>query len=153
MVAHINIGSNLGDSRSLIGQAVAEIALLSSTPPRTSSLIESEPWGYTSPHRFTNIGIEITTSLTPENLLGKLLQIQATISPLSHRDSFGNYTDRLIDIDLIHCGDLIINTPTLTLPHPRLHLRDFVLLPLLELSPTWHHPILHLTPSQMLATL
>lgn len=153
MVAHINIGSNLGDSRSLIGQAVAEIALLSSTPARTSAFIESEPWGYESPNRFTNIGIEITTTLTPEQLLSELLQIQNVISPRTHRDNLGNYADRLIDIDLIHCGDLIINTPTLTLPHPRLHLRDFVLLPLLQLSPTWHHPLLHLTPSQMLATL
>lgn len=167
-VAHINIGSNLGDSRALIGRAVAEIALLSTTPLRRSSFIESEPWGFDSPHPFLNLGVEIDTpdTLTSEALMLRLLSIQDAISPAPHRNPDGTYTDRLIDIDLIYHGStLCTDRPlfgvcervsavhTLTLPHPRLHLRRFVLLPLLELSPRWVHPLLHLTPARMLARL
>ncbi len=156
-IAHINIGSNLGDSRSLIERAVAEIALLSATPLRRSAFIESEPWGYTSSHGFLNIGMEIETILPPQELLKTLLAIQNAISPLSHRTHAGTYADRLIDIDLIYYGNEILNfpaTPTLPaliIPHPRLHLRRFVLQPIAELSPSWHHPLLHLTAAELLA--
>ncbi len=158
-VAHINIGSNLGDSRSLIEQAVAGIALLSSTPLRRSGLIESSPWGYDSPHRFLNIGVEIGTQLHPQQVLKQLLGIQQSISPASHRNPAGDYADRLIDIDLIYYGNFTLDLPptatlpAITLPHPRLHLRPFVLRPIDELSPLWRHPVLHLTAHEMLAEL
>jgi len=154
--AHINIGSNLGDSRSIIERAVAEIALLPDTerPLRRSDYITSDPWGFTSAHRFLNIGVEIHTGIRPEELLRRLLSIQDSISPAPHRTADGSgYADRMIDIDLIYYGNTICSTPTLTLPHPRLHLREFVLRPILQLSPGWVHPILHQTPAEMLAEL
>lgn len=152
-MAYINIGSNQGDRKAHIGQAVALIAHIAESEVRCSGYIETPPWGYESAAPFLNLGVEFATSLQPERLLERLLEIQHTINPSSHRDADGNYIDRVIDIDLIAIDDLVIDSPRLTLPHPRMHLRDFVLIPMSELAPDWHHPILGLTPSQLLSQL
>lgn len=158
-VAHINIGSNLGDSRSSIEQAIAGISVLSGKTLRRSSFVESESWGYDSPHSFLNIGVEIDTLFIPQALLASLLAIQHAISSAPHRTPAGAYADRVIDIDLIYYDTQVIELPAMgcypsvTLPHPRMHMRRFVLLPLAELSPCWKHPLLHLTPRQMLDRL
>lgn len=152
-IAHINIGSNLGNRQANMARAVAGIVSLSPLPHRISTILESEPWGFETPNKFLNVGISIDTSLSPTELFGRLQAIEQSISDVSHRTPSGSYADRLIDIDLICIDDLIISTPQLILPHPRMHLRDFVLKPLNELSPHWIHPILNLTPAQMLANL
>lgn len=157
--AHINIGSNIGDRHALIERAVARVLNLSHKPGRVSAPVESEPWGFTSPHPFLNIGVQITTSLTPQELLDTLLAIQAEISDAPHRAADGSYIDRPIDIDLICMNDtvshvpVVIDTPALTLPHPRMHLRPFVLIPLCELAPGWLHPLLNTTAAGLLARL
>ena len=74
-----------------------------------------------------------------------LMAIQDSICSAAHRDSTGAYIDRIIDIDLIAIDDTVIDTPELTLPHPRMHLRDFVVRPMLELCPEWVHPLLNKT--------
>lgn len=155
MKAHINIGSNLGDSRTLIRQAVAEIALLCSptSSARCSDFVESEPWGFTSSHKFVNLAIEIDTDLTAPDLLHSLQAIEHSISRAPHRNPDGSYTDRHIDIDLIFMDALVVNTPELTLPHPRMHLRRFVLEPLCQLSPQWVHPLKGKSAADMLASL
>lgn len=168
MIAHINIGSNIGDSRSAIERAVAAVFALSEGGCRRSDIIESKPWGFDSPHPFLNIGIEIETTLQPLQLLRHLRQIERTISDTPHRNPDGTYRDRPIDLDLIFLlntdsnlenltlhvnldndtlGDpkiamLRINTPELTLPHPRAHLRDFVLLPIRQLHPLTYPDLL-----------
>lgn len=152
-MAYINIGSNQGDRKAHIEHAVALIAFIAESPIRRSDYIETPAWGYDSSSTFLNIGIAFASSLTPETLLKKLLDIQHSISPLSHRDDCGNYIDREIDIDLIALDDTVIDTPSLSLPHPRMHLRDFVLIPMTQLAPGWRHPILHLTPEIMLRNL
>ena len=148
---HINIGSNLGNSRSLIERAVAGIALLSDTPLRSSAFVESDAWGYRSAHRFVNVGVEIETTLPPEALLRELQRIERAICQAPHRNADGSYADREIDVDMIYYGELVLDTPALVLPHPRMHLREFVLVPLCELSPGWIHPLLGLTAAQLLA--
>lgn len=151
--AHINIGSNLGDSLSEIRKAVAEITFLSQLPVRCSAPVESAAWGYESANRYINVGVEITTDLQPGELLEKLLEIERKLSPLPHRDAVGHYIDRLLDIDLIYYDELIIDTPQLQLPHPRLHLREFVLKPIAELAPGWRHPANGLSAREMLSIL
>lgn len=143
MLAHINIGSNIGDSRSAIERAVADVFSLSEGTTRRSGYVESDPWGFDSPNRFLNIGVEIVTTLPPETLLSRLKDIERAISPLSHRNPDGTYRDRLIDIDLIFMADIgegglemiICDSPSLTLPHPRANARGFVMAPLRELHP------------------
>lgn len=140
MLAHINIGSNIGDSRSVIERAVADIFNMSEGVARRSDYVESEPWGFSSPNRFLNIGVEIETSSSPEELLARLQEIEKSISPASHRNPDGSYRDRLIDIDLIFManadGTLLHHaSPSLVLPHPRAVERQFVMLPILQLHP------------------
>ena len=147
--AYINIGSNMGNRNALIEQAIAHIEFLCNAKTRKSPYVESEPWGYDSPNTFLNIGIAIETQLNPQELLDSLLKIEKSISPSSHRDEDGDYIDRLIDIDLIAVDDVVIDSPTLQLPHPRMHLRDFVLTPMMHLNPSGVHPILNKTITQL----
>ncbi len=142
-IAYINIGSNMGNRTALIEQAIAHIELLCQSTAKRAPFIESEPWGFESPHPFLNLGIAIESHLNPLVLLQELLKIEKSICSASHRDENGNYIDRMIDIDLIAVDDIIIDTPQLQLPHPRMHLRDFVLTPMAHLNPSWIHPILN----------
>lgn len=153
MICHINIGSNTGDRMANTGRAVALVSALSERPARVSSAVESDPWGFESPNRFVNVGVEIDTALTPRELLARLQEIERSLGATPHRDSGGNYIDRNIDIDIICCGDTVVSSPALTLPHPRLAGRLFVLAPLAELSPLWRHPETGLTAREMLAAL
>lgn len=138
MRIHINIGSNQGDRRALIGQAVALIA--SAWPDarmRLSRPVESEPWGYESPNRFLNLGVMLDTDVpsSPHDVLLRLLAIERRVGGgAPHRGADGAYCDRPVDIDLIVVDRLCLSTPDLTLPHPRARLRPFVMHPLHELD-------------------
>lgn len=153
--AHISIGSNLGDRAALIERAVAAIYARFAVTA-VSRPVESEPWGYSSPHPFINVGvnIEIGPGMTPETLLDILLEIQNSIDSSAHRNTDGSYADRAIDIDLI-CYGSVATPPDAhpALPHPRMHLREFVLIPMIEILPTWRHPLLGLTSARLLHRL
>lgn len=152
-IAYINIGSNMGNRAVLIEQAVAHIELLCQSVAMRSPFIESEPWGFDSPHPFLNLGIAIESHFEPIALLHELLKIEKSICSASHRDENGNYIDRMIDIDLIAVDNIVIDTPQLQLPHPRMHLRNFVLIPMQHLNSTWVHPILNKSIGQLLNEL
>ena len=156
MVIHLNIGSNIGHRRSAIERAVAALhPAFPGCTVRMSAFIESPPWGFESPHPFLNVGVAIESpvDIPPLEVLDRTEAVQASISTASHRTATGEYADRLIDIDIIAIDSLVLSTPRLTLPHPRMHLRPFVLFPLAELDPGWIHPQLGLTPSALLASL
>ncbi len=152
-VAYINIGSNQGDRLSAIEQAVALIEHTCHCKALRSEIIASEPWGYKSTCQFLNLGLAIQWNGDPINLLDIMQHIERTISPLPHRDHEGNYIDRIIDIDIIAIGQTTLNSPRLTLPHPRMHLRRFVLIPMSQIAPDWHHPTLKMTPDELISTL
>lgn len=128
--AYINIGSNLGNRAALLEQAVAGVSRLSEGRVDVSPAIETEPWGFDSPHPFLNVGMLITTSLEPQQLLKALQAVERAISDAPHRNADGSYRDRAVDIDLIFLDDCQIDTPELTLPHPRWKERLFVTEPL-----------------------
>lgn len=150
MTVHVNIGSNLGSSREMVEKAAAAIERRFGVVARRAPIEESEPWGYSSSHSYVNLGIAFDSTLAPGELLRELLSIEREISPEPHRHTDGSYADRLIDIDLIAVGQAIVSTPELTLPHPRMHLRPFVLRPMALLDPEWIHPLFHLTPARLL---
>lgn len=151
---YVNIGSNIGNRRSMLERAVACIMEIWDNV-RVSSVVESEPWGYESPNLFLNQGVafECNEGDTPMSVHFRLQHIQNMICAASHRTETGGYADRAIDIDLIAMGDCVIDTPQLQLPHPRMHLREFVLRPMLELAPEWKHPNLGKTVAIMLSEL
>ena len=151
--AHVNIGSNLGESLAMVERAAGAIERDLKVEVKRSAPVTSEPWGYESASAYVNMGICFDTRLDGATLLRRLLDIERSISPASHRNADGSYADRLIDIDLIALGDTVGSTPSLILPHPRMHLRPFVLIPMRELDPTWRHPLTGLTPGEMLSRL
>ena len=99
---------------------------------RVSGLYRTAPWGYPDQPDFTNAAAELKTSLDPESLLTVLLETEARLGRERNPERWG---PRVIDIDLLCCGQHVSHGPGLELPHPRMHLRAFVLVPLLELEP------------------
>ncbi len=153
-VAHINIGSNIGDRRAALARAVAAVESAFGARARLSDFIESAPWGFKSDNAFLNLGLEIEIgALSPLEVLRRLREAERSVSTAPHRRPDGSYADRIIDIDLIAIGDCVVDTPRLKLPHPRMHLRQFVLAPMMELSPGWRHPLTGLTAAEMAAKL
>lgn len=130
---YINIGSNLGDRRRNIETAIAALTGRFG-PVDVSELVESEPWGFDSTNLFLNVGVAFDSDREPLTVLRILQTIERSISPASHRKPDGSYADRLIDIDIMEAGDIRMDTPELTLPHPRLEQRPFFLMPLRELK-------------------
>ena len=145
---YLNIGSNIGNRRDNIYRAVVALSA-GHSQCRISSPIESDPWGFTSSNRFMNVGMHIVSDLTPLQMLRRNQAIERRLGSGPHRDATGAYIDRLVDIDIVAIDDLVIDLPMLQVPHPRLPHRLFFLLPMQELAPTWHHPLLHLTPSEL----
>lgn len=152
MIAHLNIGSNSGDSLALVRQAVAAISLeFPSAGICVSEPYRSAPWGYESPNEFVNLAVAIEMPPTePLELLHRLQKIERGINTTPHRNPDGTYRDRELDIDLIAIDQIVLESEELTLPHPRMHLRPFVLQPMAETAPAWRHPHLHLTPAELL---
>lgn len=153
--AYINIGSNLGDKLRNISAAIKLIQSRFSTEVRISDPISTQPWGYNSTNQYVNVGVAMFLSdqISPIELLDMLLDIEKTIDYTPHRNEDGSYRDRIIDIDLIALSDQKINTPSLIIPHPRMSLRDFVLIPMIQLMPQWTHPVSGFTPEEMLYNL
>ena len=131
-IAYLSLGSNLGDRHATMRRAIDMLNAGAGTVDRQSSPIETEPWGFESPNRFLNICVRLTTTLTPEQLLLATQAIERQLGRTMKSDS-GQYHDRPIDIDILTYDDLHIATPTLTIPHPLMHERDFVMIPLREI--------------------
>lgn len=140
------LGANLGDP---MRQLAAAIERLEAVVGRLelSSVYRSAAVGYTAQPEFLNLVARGATALPPLALLGETSRVERE---LGREPSFRN-APRPIDIDILALGRLVLRSPELTLPHPRLHERGFVLIPLAELAPAWVHPVTGLTPARMLA--
>ncbi len=134
----LNIGSNLGQTRLNISRALAAINRRFGALD-ISHAVESEPWGFESPNRFLNVGVHIVSQLHPLEVLDALQEIERELSDAPHRTPEGNYTDRLIDIDIM-AADEPYSDERLTIPHPHLTERLFFTGPLAEMAPGWRHP-------------
>lgn len=129
---YLSLGSNLGDREQMLHRATQLIGERIGTVQRVSSFIETEPWGFQSEHPFLNAACKVLTTLTPQQCLKETQRIERELGR-TQKSKDGVYHDRPIDIDLLLYGDLELSTPTLTLPHPRMYERDFVMIPLREI--------------------
>lgn len=141
--AYLSLGSNLGDRKALLEEAIRLIEESIGTVVARSGMWETEPWGYVSPHRFLNACIAVKTERSPQECL---VLLQETEKRMGRRKSGKDgYADRPIDIDIVVYDDLVLQTSNLTIPHPYLHERLFVLQPLMEIAPELVHPLLGVT--------
>ena len=132
MIAYLSLGTNLGDKRKNIAEAIKNIGELVGDVVRQSALYETEPWGFRSDNRFVNAAVCVDTQLSPRRLLEVTQRIERKMGRTLKSDG-GEYHDRIIDIDILLYGDLHIAEPDLKIPHPLMHERDFVMTPLNEI--------------------
>jgi 2-amino-4-hydroxy-6-hydroxymethyldihydropteridine diphosphokinase len=149
--AFIGIGSNLGDRLAHCRAAVDRLGLLPGTALlRASPTFESAPQEGVEGGLFLNAAAEIATTLSPRQLLGHLREIEVALGrPANHLPG----TARTMDLDLLLYGDAVIREADLTIPHPRMAERRFVLAPLVALAPALCHPVLRVTVAELLRRL
>jgi 2-amino-4-hydroxy-6-hydroxymethyldihydropteridine diphosphokinase len=134
--AYLSLGSNLGNRQENLDRA---LKLMSERMRigKISSIYDTEPVGLVNQPRFLNLACEVFTRLTPEGLLTLLKGFEQKMGRYSRSGE-----PRIIDIDIILFGDVVLDTPDLVIPHPRMHERSFVLIPLTEIAPDVVHPVL-----------
>lgn len=129
---YLSLGTNLGDKEANINRAIEKINDSVGTVLRTSSFIKTEPWGFDSSNTFLNAALCVETNLSPGQLLNATQLIEREMGR-THKSVNRVYHDRLIDIDILLYDDISISTPALTIPHPLMQERDFVMIPLREI--------------------
>lgn len=132
------LGSNLGDRKAYLQQAIMHISYEISPDIRISSVYETQSWGKTDEPDYLNIVIEVQTGLPAQTVLERILNIEKVMGRV-REEKWGS---RTIDIDILYYNTDIIDAPGLQIPHPQLHKRKFTLAPLVELAPDFVHPVL-----------
>jgi 2-amino-4-hydroxy-6-hydroxymethyldihydropteridine diphosphokinase len=145
---YLSLGSNLGDRELNLRTAISRLSELGEVT-KISSFYETEPVEFIEQPWFLNCAVELQTSLTPQELLLGLLALERQIG----RERLQPKGPRLIDLDILLFNDLTLHEPGLTIPHPALHERRFVLEPLAEIAPDVNHPVLKKKMHELLAVL
>lgn len=149
-LAYVGVGSNLGNRLGMIAKAQKRIEANRFIVIRKASKVyETEPAGYLPQGRFLNAVWELETELPPAALLHELTLVENYLG----RNRGVKNGPRLIDLDLLGYGDFISHQGGLTVPHPRLHERYFVLKPFSEVNPSWRHPRFHCTVQELLSRI
>lgn len=135
---YLSLGTNLGDKEKNLLSAISEIERRIGPIRAQSAFLATEPWGFESKNNFLNAAVRVETELSPLALLRETQQIERDMgrtqkSTTTPHTSTAIYHDRIIDIDILLYDDLHISTPRLTIPHPHMYERDFVLIPLKEI--------------------
>ncbi|APD08930.1 MULTISPECIES: 2-amino-4-hydroxy-6-hydroxymethyldihydropteridine diphosphokinase [Thermus] len=149
MLAYVGLGSNLGDRAGYLLAALSRLSRLPKTRLcRLSPVYETAPVGPPQPF-YLNLVAELDTGLGPRELLQALLEVEKALG----RERKERWGPRTIDLDLLLYGDLVLEEEGLQVPHPRLHERAFVLVPLVDLLPEGRHPTLGVRFAELLAAL
>ena len=147
-IVFLSIGSNLGDRLGYVQQAASIIGTTNDIQiVSTSSFYETEPWQMDSSKWFVNAIVQISTTLSPEELLFTIQRVEAQLG--RQESGVRPYTDRTIDIDILFYDDKIINTKNLVIPHKFFHKRACMLVPMLEIAQDFVHPLFRKTVSEL----
>jgi 2-amino-4-hydroxy-6-hydroxymethyldihydropteridine diphosphokinase len=147
-IVFLGIGTNLGERESNLKVAVAMIANNIGIVVKTSSVYETEPWGFQTNDQFLNMVVMVETKLNPSGVLGAILMIEAHLGRIRTEKQ---YESRIIDIDILLYSDKVLDEVSLKIPHPELPHRKFVLIPLCEIAPELVHPVINKTIISLLA--
>ena len=150
--AYLSLGSNLGDKSANLNNAIELLKERAGEVLAISAFYETEPDGFVSENSFVNIALSLDTKLDAFALLDVCEEIEKELGRTTKSVNL-NYSDRLIDIDILYFNNMQLATERLTLPHPRMHRRLFVLEPLAEIAPKFRHPILGMSTAKMLKEL
>ena len=145
-ICYLQLGSNLGDRKSMLMKALSLIEGIVGNVIVASGIYESSPWGVKEQSDFLNQVLKVQTTLSPHDLLEKILNIEKIIG----RKRIKKWGERLIDIDILFYNNNVIHSQRLVVPHPYLHKRRFVLLPLDEIASDYLHPQCHKKISRLL---
>jgi 2-amino-4-hydroxy-6-hydroxymethyldihydropteridine diphosphokinase len=140
------IGGNMGDRLQNLHQAIDLLAAACGPVIQQSAVYETAAWGITDQAAFLNQALELTTHLTARELITTILSVEEQMG----RRRMEKFGPRIIDIDILFFNDAIIHEPDLTIPHPQLQNRRFVLVPMVEIAPDLVHPVLHKTIDELL---
>ena len=138
-------GGNQGNRKALINEAIKEMSDIGKIK-LCSSLYETAPWGFESSNSFYNQVVTYETNLSPENVLDKCQEVEKKLGRVR---SGVQFSSRSMDIDILFCDSQVIDSSRLTVPHPRMALRNFVLAPLNEIMPDFVHPVIHKSISEL----
>ena len=138
--SYILLGTNLGERELLLDKAIAMMEERCGEVVARSGIYETEPWGFVSENNFLNMVVKLDTELEPHDLLKELLSIEASLGR-QRNENIKGYSSRPMDLDILYYNDDLINDEDLIVPHPRIHLRRFTLLPLCDISPDYEHPL------------
>lgn len=144
---YLLLGGNIGDKERIFSEARTKLNNRVGEIQLESAIYETEPWGFESPDLFWNQALEISTSLSPADVLAATQQIELELGRIRKENQ---YSSRVIDIDILFCGNQIINHENLVIPHPRIQERKFALLPLNEIAPELIHPVFQKSIRQLL---
>lgn len=145
---YLGLGTNLGDKEANLRTAIHKLQKRIGKQVSLSSFYETAPWGFESDHSFLNAAIGLETSLSPIEILHIMQEIEKELGR-TKKSVNGSYSDRLIDIDILLYDTLVLQTPELTIPHPLMTERDFVMKPLIEIAGNVIHPTRQKTLSEL----
>ncbi|WP_443934151.1 2-amino-4-hydroxy-6-hydroxymethyldihydropteridine diphosphokinase [Phocaeicola plebeius] len=145
---YLGLGTNLGNKEANLRTAIYKLQERIGKQVSLSSFYETAPWGFESDHSFLNAAIGLETSLSPIEILHITQEIEKELGR-TKKSVNGSYSDRLIDIDILLYDTLVLQTPELTIPHPLMTERDFVMKPLIEIAGNVIHPTLQKTLSEL----